>query len=443
VSFKARIRVRPARAALAAVVAASLAVTVACGSSDSNDSGVGKPVAEVDPFPAHPAPAGGNGGATDVGVTATEIDTGSPIAASGPLPDAQLGTFLGVQAYYAMVNASGGIYGRKLKATRVETGFDANTGLSVCTEYIPKSFAFVGTQSNVDAVCRPLVQKSGIPWVGSWFDPQYYDLPNAWNPTSTAPYGTASSVVQDLYKTIAPDISKVAIIWVNTAGIEGFVPSGVAGWEHAGLKVVYNYGVPPDTVDMTPYVLEAKKKGADVVDAFAMDVTQTSRLAKAIYQQGWEPKLKTNYAVYDAKWHDLAGPGASEGWSTNTTYGTIPFFDSDAMNKTEGGKNFLYWWHKTTDKPLDNFAIEGWIHADAFVQGLIDAGPEITRAKLLTALNNLHDIDYGGLTAKYSDPGKQLLNCAVVVTTTKDGWKQTAPEGSGFGCTGETYQWLK
>lgn len=438
-----RFRSRSVRAASAAVLAATLALTAACSDDGGGGGGNQAPQAvdEVEPFPEYPAPEGGNGGATDVGVTETTIETGSPIAASGPLPDAQLGTYLGVQAYYEMVNESGGIYGRKLNASRVETGFDANTGLSVCTEYIPKSFAFVGTQSNVDSVCRPLVQKDGIPWVGSWFDPGYYELDNAWNPVSTFPLGETVSTPYEQYKKIAPDASKVAIIWVNTAGIEGVVPQSVNGWEEVGVDVVYNYGVPPDTVDMTPYVLEAKKKGADVVDAFAMDVTQTSRLAKAIFQQAWEPKLKVNYATYDAKFHDLAGAGAAAGWSTNTVYGTLPFFDADVMNATDGGKNFLYWWNKTTDKPLDNFAVEGWIHAHAFVQGLIDAGPELTRAKLLKALNDLEDMDYGGLTPVYEDPGKEGLNCGLVVTSTEDGWEQSEPD-EGFECVGEVYNWL-
>jgi ABC-type branched-subunit amino acid transport system substrate-binding protein len=430
-------------------VAGLLVVVVvlsACGSSGSGGSTggstsatttaqAGAATAAPSAFPKHPAPSGGNGGATDTGVTATSIDTGSPIAASGPLPGAQLGTYLGGKAYYAYVNASGGIYGRQLRTTRMETGFDANQGQAVCTKYIPKMFALVATQSNVDAACFPLVKKTGIPWIGSWFDPEFYTLPNALNNLSTTPPGTFVDTSCKLYKKANPSISKAAILWVNTAGIEQFVKSEVACWQRAGVKVVYNYGADPQAPNMTPYVLQAKNKGADIMDAFAVDVTQASRIAQAMQQQAWNPTLKTNYAVYDQKWHKLAG-AAGEGWQTTLTYGTAPFLDPAAMSKIPGGQKFQYWFKKVNPKqPVDTFAVEGWMAASFFVQGLIDAGPKLTRARLLKALNDIPEWDNDGLSAKIENPGKAFNNCNTIMQATKDGYTQKLTPT----CAGETF----
>ena len=422
-------------------------VVSACGSSGSGGSSAsstsaggttaksGGAVEAPAPFPKHPAPSGGNGGATDVGVTATSIDTGSPVAASGPLPGAQLGTYLGGKAYYAYVNASGGIFGRKLNTTRLETGFDANQGQAVCTKYIPKMFALVATQSNVDAACFPLVKKTGIPWIGTWFDPEFYALPNALSNLSTTPPGTFGDTACKLYKKANPSISKAAILWVNTAGIEQFVKSEVACWKRAGVKVVYNYGADPQAPNMTPYVLQAKNKGADIMDAFAVDVTQASRIAQAMQQQAWNPPLKTNYAVYDAKWHKLAG-AAGDGWQTTLTYGTAPFLDDTAMERIPGGRRFLYWFRKVNPKqPIDAFAVQGWMAASFFVQGLIDAGPKLTRAKLLKALNDIPEWDNDGLSPKIANPGKAFNNCTAIMQATKDGYSQKL----GPTCAGGTF----
>ena len=88
-----------------------------------------------------------------------------------------------------------------------------------------------------------LVKSSGIPWVGTAFDPEYYNLPNQVGDIPAVPYGQAGNGAFALYKAANPSISKVAIIWVNTAGIQPFVNSEVAGWKSVGVNTVYNVGI--------------------------------------------------------------------------------------------------------------------------------------------------------------------------------------------------------
>jgi branched-chain amino acid transport system substrate-binding protein len=421
----------------------SSAATGASGGSTSGSSGTGGSIpTSVAAFPKYPAPSGGNGGSNgQIGLTADSIAVGSPIAAGNGVSNAQIGTYLGAQAYYAMVNASGGIYGRKLNITEMNTSFDPNVGLGVFTKYIPQMFAFNGTQSNVDAVAYSLVQKSGIPWVGEAFDPQYYALPNQVNFQPTLPYGQASNATYALYKTANPSISKVAIIWVNTSGIQPFVNSDVAGWNSVGVKTVYNVGISGTIANLTPYVIQARSHGADVVDAFAVDITEAGRLAQAMQQQGYNPTLKTNYAIYDASWHQLAASGAS-GWQTVPTYGSLPFLDDAALDATTGGKQFLYWTNKVSpSQPLDVFTVEGWIQADLFVQGLIKAGPNLTRANLLTALKAIRNFDADGMIASTPDPtAKGTLPaqlCSNVQESTASGYEQVAPKSGAFTCVAQ------
>src|SRR5262245_13463326 len=78
------------------------------------------------------------------GVTDTEIDTdavitmtNSPTGSFGPLAD-------GVRAYFAMVNAGGGIYGRQLKLTKVYDDQLANNRQAVQTALSDRAFATFG-----------------------------------------------------------------------------------------------------------------------------------------------------------------------------------------------------------------------------------------------------------------------------------------------------------
>jgi branched-chain amino acid transport system substrate-binding protein len=421
----------------------SSAATSASGvSTDASSATGGSAPASVAAFPKYPAPSGGNGGSNgQIGLTADSIAVGSPIAAGNGVSNAQIGTTLGAQAYYAMVNASGGIYGRKLNLTEMNTTFDPNVGLGVFTKYIPQMFALNGTQSNVDAVAYSLVQKSGIPWVGVAFDPQYYALPNQVNFQPALPYGEASNATYALYKQANPSISKVAIIWVNTSGIQPFVNSDVAGWKSVGVQTVYNVGISGTIANLTPYVIQARSHGADVVDAFAEDITEAGRLAQAMQQQGWNPTLKTNYAIYDASWHQLAASGAS-GWQTTPTYDTLPFLDDAALNATKGGAQFLYWTNKVSpSQPLDVFTIEGWVQAALFVQGLIKAGPNLTRANLLTALKAIRNFDADGIIPSTPDPtAKGTLPaqfCSNVQESTANGYEQVIPKTGNFACVAQ------
>jgi branched-chain amino acid transport system substrate-binding protein len=450
---KARQRKLAAASLLAAVALAAAACGSKGGSSaatggsggsttgGSSSSGGSIPTS-VAAFPKYPLPSGGNGGSNgQIGLTATSINVGSPIAAGDGVSNAQIGTYLGAAAYYAMVNASGGIYGRKLNLTEMNTTFDPDVGLGVFTKDIPQMFAINGSQSNVDAVAYKLVQSSGIPWVGEAFDPEYYGLPNQVNYQPALPYGQASNAEYALYKAANPSISKVAIIWVNTAGIQPFVNSDVAGWKSVGVQTVYNVGISGTAANLTPYVIQARAKGADVVDAFAVDITEAGRLAQAMQEQGWNPTLKTNYAIYDASWQQLAGAGAA-GWQTVSTYDTLPFLDDAALDAAPGGKEFLYWTNKTaSSQPLDVFTTEGWVQAALFVQALINAGPDLTRAKLLTAAKAIRDFSADGMIASTPNPtAKGSLSpqfCNDVQESTATGYTQVYPRTGNFGCVAQ------
>ena len=64
------------------------------------------------------------GGATAPGVTATEIKVASIVTASGPLPGRHRGRLPGRAAYFAKINAEGGVCGRKLTLLKGDDGLD-------------------------------------------------------------------------------------------------------------------------------------------------------------------------------------------------------------------------------------------------------------------------------------------------------------------------------
>src|SRR5205823_2252557 len=95
--------------------------------------------------PAAAAPAGGNGGATDVGVTANSITLGNVSTLTGPVPGIFAGAVYGTQAAVAYINSLGGIYGRTLKLETRDDQFDTGQNRAATIDLLGKSFAFAGS----------------------------------------------------------------------------------------------------------------------------------------------------------------------------------------------------------------------------------------------------------------------------------------------------------
>ncbi|HET7718646.1 MAG TPA: ABC transporter substrate-binding protein, partial [Acidimicrobiales bacterium] len=123
------------------------------------------------------APAGGNGGAVDVGITADTVLLGNVSTLSGPVPGLFQGAVVGAQAVVAYQNSKGGMFGRKFKLDFRDDQFDTGTNRSATTELTTKAFAMVGSFSLYDDAGKDAVAKSGMPDV-TYSLTSRRDLPN-------------------------------------------------------------------------------------------------------------------------------------------------------------------------------------------------------------------------------------------------------------------------
>lgn len=133
------------------------------------------PVATTGPGPSNTrgleCAAGRNGGATDVGVTATEIKLASTVAESGNAASFLGDARFGMVAVVNRVNRAGGICGRRLSLDLVDDGFSSSTGQSVIRNFIAQgkfALAVVPSSQGLDAaVAAGDIDRAGIPVVGT------------------------------------------------------------------------------------------------------------------------------------------------------------------------------------------------------------------------------------------------------------------------------------
>ena len=115
--------------------------------------------------------AGKNGGATDVGVTATEIKLAATVVRDGPGASLLSSSEIGMKAVQNKINAAGGICGRRLTLTLVNDSWDAAVGRDTIKRFIDeKTFALPVVPSSEglsEAIKTGLIKDAGIPVVGA------------------------------------------------------------------------------------------------------------------------------------------------------------------------------------------------------------------------------------------------------------------------------------
>ena len=115
--------------------------------------------------------AGRNGGATDTGVSATEIKIAATVVKDGPGKSLLESSETGMRAVVNKVNAAGGICGRRLALTTVNDGWDPSRGRDYIKRFIDDgTFALPVVPSSEglsEAIRSGLIKDSGIPVVGT------------------------------------------------------------------------------------------------------------------------------------------------------------------------------------------------------------------------------------------------------------------------------------
>jgi ABC-type branched-subunit amino acid transport system substrate-binding protein len=161
------------------------------------------------------------GKVTDTGISASEIKLGGTFAASGPVSNISGPILKGVQAYFNEVNATGGIFGRKIFLKWEDDGWDAQKGKALIKKLVEQDKVFVLTvvpSSNGLDASKTYLEQKGVPVFGtSGLIESQFRSPMQW-PVGT---GTRSATRIGMLDMKARNVKNAAIIWLDLlAGAE-------------------------------------------------------------------------------------------------------------------------------------------------------------------------------------------------------------------------------
>jgi ABC-type branched-subunit amino acid transport system substrate-binding protein len=377
---------------------------------------------------------GDNGGATDVGVTATTISIGSIADLAGPVPGLFQGAIAGTQAYVAKVNAEGGIYGRKLKLDVNDSQMDCGQYQAGTARVMQKDFAMVGSFSLYDGCGVKELQK----------DPSFSDVHSALqnsaqaykNNFSVAPLeqGWRLGPLEYMKKKFGGAYQHIGSIYASVGG-------GAETWAHCkaaisstGGEVVYDRAFQATETDFTTDIIQMRQRGVQMIYMPATNAATAANVLKAAKSQGVTWPIVFGGPAYDKVFLDMAGSQAEGVWE-DQQYAL--FFNAEDAKNIPAVAEYQKWMKLTGGgNKMDLFSAYGWSSAALFVQALKAAGPQAKRATLLAELKKVHKFDAGGILAEADPAGKHAARCWLFSQVKNGQWVRVDTPAKAFRCDG-------
>jgi len=355
---------------------------------------------------------------SEVGVTDTEIHIGQWSPQSGPA--APWGAVArGTDAYFKMINAQGGIHGRKLVHHFFDDAYNpakTKAGVKQLQEQEGMFCWVSGVGTAPGLAVRDYLMERKIPWVGPsagsrhWVDPPFKYLFNVY------PLYLGDAQVLCQYAVKEMDKKRVAIAYQNDdygkQGLEG------ATFELAkyGMELVEAVPVSVTDTDMIPHVNKLKQANADTVLLFVTPghVARIMGTAKAMK---FEPQWMSTTTCGDFPLMMHITKGAYEGVIT-ASFGVLE--PSGKVGQTVSLSNPSDALKKYKEEAFEKFAAQderwgytfcaGIAYAEPLVKALEMCGRDLTREKLVQALEDMNDFEglMGDIDYKPFDPEDPL-----------------------------------
>ncbi|MDQ2650997.1 MAG: ABC transporter substrate-binding protein, partial [Actinomycetota bacterium] len=353
------------------------------------------------------APVGGTGGGVAV-PRGEPIRLGSVGTTSGPIGGALAPGVRAAQAWAAWVNANGGIAGHPVELIVADDGGDPARHRSLVQQFVEDRgvVAFVHTTAALSGQSAvSYLEGKRVPVIGSeggspWFltSPMYFPQ----MPSDTRLAASFGNLMASLGR--PSGFTKVAV--VSCAEAQGCASAtDQAGFDQAGLEVVYRARASLAQPDYTAPCLAAKNEGAQMLFV-ALDGQANQRLADNCAAVDYRPLLvHSAQSTTPAELRRPSMDGAYVGQST------APWFQTSIPAVAEYDRVLKTFAPSVVS---DGSAIQGWVSARLLEAALRKASDPTTSAGILEGLYAIQGDDLGGLTYPVSFTAGAANNAGVM-----------------------------
>jgi branched-chain amino acid transport system substrate-binding protein len=336
-------------------------------------------------------------GSNSPGVTATSINVGAISTLTGSIASDFNGLAPGVQAYFDMINAQGGINGRQL---HLEWNLDDG-----------------GSPSQFTQLTHTLIDQDhafAVMVASYWFTPNYfvetktptygYNVSGNWD---TAPnlFGAGGNSVQNYAAGVPFDAFAMKQTHSKSAAVISYGPSITSSYEacNAAATGLKQNGYNVSYVDFgaqlggsySSAVQRMQQAGTDFVFSCMQD-SDNITMARDIQQYGL--KITQLWASgYDQSLLDQYSSLMKGVYFTNN--GTVPFEAAKYGNVYPGMVSYIKAMNKYEPKfTYNGVAVQGWQAAALLADAIRQAGKNVTQANVIKITNGFTANNSGGLS---------------------------------------------
>ena len=345
------------------------------------------------------------------GVTPTAIVLGQSAAFSGPAAQLGIQMNVGLKAWFDHVNGQGGVLGRKIELKTRDDKYEAtlcadNTRKLIQEDGVFALIGYVGTPTSSAAL--PIFTDAKVPFFGPFTGAELLRDPfNRYIFNVRASYyDETERIVEQL---ISTGTKSIAVFYQN----DNYGLAGLKGVERAmarrNLKIAATGTVERNTVQVGEAI---KTIGAVQPDAVVM-ISAYGSIAEFVRQ------MKKNGS--GAQFHNVSFVGSkaladalgSEGVGVAISQ-VVPFPWSPTTQIVREYQQIL---GAAGIKDYNFSSLEGFIVAKAFTEGLRRAGKDLTRERLIAALESMSSVDLGGFQVSFGPAnhnGSQFVDLTMI-----------------------------
>ncbi|HEX3924781.1 MAG TPA: ABC transporter substrate-binding protein [Streptosporangiaceae bacterium] len=446
-------------ATLIAALAAAALLAAGCGSSGSSggnspSAAATSPAATSSAAATQAASPAGTAPADDIGITASTIKVGMIADVNNSLvPGLFQKSVNAVKAWADIVNASGGLAGRKVVVDFCDSQLNPNATTNCVIKACQNDFALVGTSANaledlsdLDGCKNAEGKAIGIANLTAFAFPPLTCDPVTYLASGLGPYCKTAKANPQTYTVPVGDTQYFLAHNQNLHGI------WLYDSDDATFKITQtplfqaesNLGIKKDGQGfyalsgaaaqsaLTPFIQQIKASGStfvydDVTTASMVLVRREAQLQGVNSVKVW----LCNSGCYDPNFYKQGGA------AVNGTYASLvplPYLTDYKVNPTLGK---LVTQLGGVDN-LDNNGLNSFVMALLFqdaVNKAIANGGTLNRQTLFTALNDEHSFDADGIIGP-TDIGNRVASaCSVLVQLQNGAWQRVDPVKPGtFDC---------
>jgi ABC-type branched-subunit amino acid transport system substrate-binding protein len=314
----------------------------------------------------------------------------------------------GAAAAVASINSRGGVNGHHLKLMFCNDQNDPNQALSCAHSIVgSKAVAEVGTVTTMGPQVVPVLAAAGIAEIGpDPVSPIEYTSPDVY----LIDGGTLSS-----YGGLAPWAAKLVgaktavAVYTSTAQLatnQALVNQGAAG---AGVTISQSITIPPNTLDLSPYVAQIAALKPDAIIAVTVG-TDMNNLWNAVKSQGLSiPMFESDGSATPQAL--AAANGTADG---SYAISQFPLVSDPSMGQFRHDMNT---YEKSASQ--DSVSQRAWASVELFATVARSIKGQITRKSVKAALNKVHNLNLfwiKGLSFNHPGPFKsspRVVNAAA------------------------------